>query len=176
MSLYDSVNHWNVPADLLPESIRAMAPDGARGNEGFAFWLGSSGADTATISHLVTLSDDWVVKRPDYLQIAEEGISQLANVADRLGVFIVGQIHSHPGTFVDLSPVDRKYGFSVPYFLSVVAPYYAQKPQTTWSECGIHVYDRGCGFRRLPPYESKSAISVQDGRHIAERMHLGRKK
>jgi proteasome lid subunit RPN8/RPN11 len=174
MSLYDPVNRWNVPANLLPESIRAMALDGARGNEGVAFWLGKSNVGTATISHLVTLSNDWVVKRPDYLQISEEGISQLTNVADHHDVFMVGQIHSHPGTFVDLSLVDRKYGFSVPYFLSVVAPYYAQRPHTTWSECGIHVYERGRGFRRLHLHESKSAIAVQGGNN-AELIHLGRK-
>lgn len=173
MSLYESIEFWDVPTNLLSESVRTMAPDGVYGNEGIAFWLGTARDGIALVSHLVTLSDHWVVKRPDYLQISADGISHLMNLAEKLNVFLVGQIHSHPGTYVDLSDADRRYGFSTPYFLSVVGPHYAQNPQTSWQDCGIHVYERGSGFRRLNRYESDSRIRIQS-EYSATLVHIGR--
>jgi len=73
-----------------------------------------------------------------------------AELRRMLGVVLVGQIHSHGELYgTDLSYADRTFGIAVPYFLSLVAPDYALRPQAHLKDCGVHVFERGCGFRRL---------------------------
>jgi proteasome lid subunit RPN8/RPN11 len=149
MSLYDPVDHWHLPNSVLPDSIAEMAPDGKRGCEGIVLWLGTVRQRIATVTHLVGLHGPQVVKWPDHLRISPDLFNKVTNYCERVGATLIGQIHSHPGTFIDLSEADKRYGISAPHFLSVVAPHYAQRPQTEWSHCGVHVFDASAGFVRL---------------------------
>lgn len=160
MSLYTPIERWTIPGNLLQESIAAMAADGKRGNEGIVLWLGGVSGEEVTITHLVTLPERWVHKTPRYLEVAPEALSALIDVAEPIEVSLVGQIHSHPGTYVDLSIPDRRYGISAPYYLSVVAPHYAQWPQTQWADCGVHQFVPGDGFRRLSSEEVCRRVNV----------------
>lgn len=160
MSLYEPIEQWNMPRNVLADSISAMAPDGRRGNEGIVLWLGRVSEQEATVTHLVTLPDRWVRKRPDYLEVAPETLNTLLDVAEPLEVSLVGQIHSHPGTYIDLSIPDRRYGISAPYFLSVVAPHYAQQPNTGWADCGVHQFLPRVGFCRLSREEVHRRMNV----------------
>jgi len=149
VSLYEPVEYWSVPESLLGASIEEMAPDGRRGCEGIALWLGRVSEGHATVEHLIGLAGPLVVKRPDHLRIDPDLLNQVAEFAEAQDLMLVGQIHSHPGTYVDLSPTDLRYGISAPHFLSVVAPHYAQDPAVGWTDCGVHVYVPKEGFRRL---------------------------
>lgn len=163
MSLYEPVDHWRMPADLLANSIEEMAPDGRHGCEGIVLWLGRVEAGTATVHHLVGLAGPQVVKRPDQLRISPDLMNEVAEFAEARDEMLVGQIHSHPGTYVDLSPTDLHYGISAPHFLSVVAPFYAQDPSIGWTDCGVHVYMPREGFRRFPDGEIRRRIQPLEG-------------
>lgn len=160
MSLYDPVDAWRIPSCVLTDSIAEMAPDGKRGCEGIVLWLGVIAQCTATITHLVGLHGPKVVKRPDQLRIDPDLFNQLADLTEKLGSMLLGQIHSHPGTFVDLSDVDRRYGVSTPHYLSVVAPYYAQDTSVGWAQCGVHVFHPTEGFQRLSPAQVATRIQI----------------
>lgn len=163
MNLYDPVDVWRIPASVLPYSIAEMAPDGRRGCEGIVLWLGIVTERMATITHLVGLHGPKVVKRPDHLRIDPDLFNELADLSEEVGSTLVGQIHSHPGTFVDLSETDKRYGVSSPHYFSVVAPYYAQDPRTSWAECGVHVFHPTLGFQRLSPERVATQIQVVSG-------------
>ncbi len=85
--------------------------------------------------------------------------SRLTDLADALGTYLVGQIHSHPGLFLDLSEVDEKYGVRCQDYLSLVCPHYAQRPVAGIEECGVHMFDRG-SFRRLGAAEVARRVSI----------------
>jgi hypothetical protein len=149
---------WALAIDLLPASIEFMRPLGAQGSEGLALWFGTMDAQhIATVSHVVRPHGPGFLTSPLYLRLSMRAIGQLTDFADRSGLFLVGQIHSHPGTFVDLSDIDIRQGFRVQNFLSVVCPHYAQYPSTSWGECGVHVFDEG-RYRRLAPSEVASRV------------------
>ena len=160
MTLYDPVDCWHIPASVLPDSVAEMAADGPRRCDGIVFWLGGVMHRTATITHLVGLHGPRVVKRPDHLRIDPGLFNELASLCDEVGATLLGQIHSHPGTFVDLSITDKRYGVSTPHYLSVVAPFYAQDPHTEWSQCGVHVYSPGLGFERFLPEQVNKRIQI----------------
>jgi proteasome lid subunit RPN8/RPN11 len=73
----------------------------------------------------------------------------LTDVLDQEKLVLVGQVHGHPGEFIDLSEVDRAMGFRVPGFLSIVAPYYGTRRDTPLDQCGFHEFGAGAQYHRL---------------------------
>lgn len=148
---FPRVDRWRVPPGVVRSSLEEMALDGETGDEGICLWLGDNDEQGgATISQLVRLRGPGIVKSPANIQIAPELMRQVHEVAQDLGVTLVGQIHSHaPWHGVSLSFVDRQYGISAPYYLSIVAPDYALNAETTLDDCGVHVFVAGSGYVRL---------------------------
>lgn len=143
---------WTLPVNLLDVSVEVMRPSGRLGNEGLALWLGCLDGSQARVTHLVTLHGDGFHSSPLQLRLSWDAMSRLTDLADELGLYLVGQIHSHPGRYVDLSEVDRKYGIRCQDFLSVVCPDYAQRAVSGLDECGVHLFDDG-RYRRLGALE-----------------------
>jgi proteasome lid subunit RPN8/RPN11 len=131
---------WILPEDLLHKSIDVMRPHGAVGNEGLALWLGKTDGSTIEITHLIEVSGPGFTTSPLYMGLSIRAMSKLTDLTDQLDRYLVGQIHSHPGTFVELSDLDKAHGIRVPNYLSIVCPYYAQRPSTSLSNCGVHVF------------------------------------
>jgi hypothetical protein len=153
----------------MDESCREMARDGLSGNEGVMLWLGRRQGGTAAVTHLVALRGPEILKRPDQLVIQAGLLNEVTDLAIKLGVHLVGQIHSHGSLCgTDLSYADRTLGIRVPFFLSLVAPDYALRPYTAIEDCGIHLFEPKTGWRRLPIAEIKSRIEVTD----TEDVHL----
>jgi len=68
---------------------------------------------------------------------------------DRLRLVLVGQIHSHPGTWVDHSDGDDE-GALVRFegYWSLVVPVFAREGMRPLERCGVHRFQRG-RFARL---------------------------
>lgn len=153
---------WRLPKAALRASIIEMEPDGARGCEGVALWLGRKFGPVASITHVVGLRGPGVVKRPDHLSISAELLNELTDIMTDLGVYLVGQIHSHPGAWVDLSEADKHFGIQADGYLSVVAPYFASKPGADLGEYGFHAYE-GRRWRRMGPVERPWRVRMTSG-------------
>ena len=171
-SLYETTDTWVFPETALTESITDMAEDGRRGSEGIVLWAGTLEDGVGRITHVIGLHGPLIQKRPLQMHIDPDLFSKVSIFCAKAKIFLLGQIHSHPGTFTDLSETDKKYGIATPNFLSVVAPHYAQKPLTTWAECGVHVFEEDHGFHRLSPHELENLI-VLDRTAKAPLIHLG---
>jgi hypothetical protein len=156
-----STLQWRLPHDLLAHSIQIMAPHGARGNEGLALWFGVGDQREARVTHVVELSGPGFNSRPLFMSLSLATMAALTELADRLGVYLLGQIHSHPGYFTDLSDLDEAHGIRTPDYLSVVCPHYAQQQGTDWSQCGVHVFE-GDRYRRLSRAEISDRIAGCD--------------
>jgi hypothetical protein len=155
--------HWLLPANLLAESIAVMRPHGAKGSEGLALWLGAAHGSRIEVTHIVEVFGPGFVTTPLYMNLSLRAMSVLTDLADRLGTYLIGQIHSHPENLLDLSDLDIRQGIRSPDYLSVVCPYYAQKPLTEYARCGVHVFE-GSRYRRLRPADISSRLLVGDTR------------
>ena len=164
MSFFTPISTWRLPETALAQSLREMAQDGILGNEGVALWLGHRGNGQAEVTHLVALRGTGVIKGPNQLVIRPQLVNEVTDLAIELGLVLVGQIHSHGDLYgTDLSYADRNLGIKVPYFLSLVAPDYALRPQTRLEECGVHLFEPGSGFRRLSPSEVAGRLVLVPG-------------
>jgi hypothetical protein len=144
---------WYLPKDLVGASIEIMRPHGAQGNEGLALWLGTSDdAQRIRVTHAIEIYGSGFVTAPLQMRLSLRAMATLTELADRLDRYLVGQIHSHPGNFTDLSVVDKELGIRVPDYLSVVCPHYAQLSDVTLRDCGLHMFE-DAKYRRLSSVE-----------------------
>jgi proteasome lid subunit RPN8/RPN11 len=165
---------WYLPEDLLRTSIEIMRPHGAQGNEGLALWLGTNDdAERVTVTHAVEIYGSGFVTAPLQMRLSFHAMATLTDLADRLGRYLAGQIHSHPGNFTDLSVVDQELGIRVPDYLSVVCPHYAQRSDVSLSECGLHIFD-GTMYRRLSSAEVSRRVVQTGDRVNVERCEVNR--
>lgn len=153
-----------MPATILEQSIAEMAVDGRNGNEGTCFWLGKRAKGEAEVSHLVFLRGNGIHKSPLNVRVSAELMREVHERAEALGLSLVAQIHSHSSFCgVDMSPSDHAYGISVPFFLSIICPDYAQNPATTLLDCGVHVCLPEGGYIRLQRGEVKRKMIFMPG-------------
>jgi len=158
---FPPVTEWAISQDALRRSMEEMAVDGRAGDEGVALWMGRRRDGEASISHVVGLRGPGVHKGPAFLEIDPWLFNEVADLAIAHEVSLVGQIHSHGvGWSTDLSRIDRTGGLLVPYYLSVVAPDYALRPETRIHDCGVHVFEPGLGYRRLSSEEVARRVKV----------------
>lgn len=152
---------WDIPHDLLPLSVEHMRPYGTRGHEGLALWFGDEADGKVIITHLVMPYGPGLVTHALHLSLSMRAMSRITRLAGELDRYWAGQIHSHPGTMLGLSDVDKRMGVLVQDYLSLVCPYYAQRDTRVVGQCGVHVFDRGA-YRRLPASEVDQRIVVSD--------------
>jgi hypothetical protein len=77
-----------------------------------------------------------------------------------LGLSLVGQVHSHPGDWVDHSDGDDE-GALVRFrgYWSVVVPSFSKNGMRPLRRCGVHVFLDGC-FRRLTETAIERSVRV----------------
>lgn len=156
-----TVESWLLPSDLISRSVTIMRPNGVRGCEGLALWLGTMSGTRAEVSHVFNVHGPGFRAAPLQLQLSHRALDRLTDLCSELECFLIGQIHSHPGLFLELSDADCIYGIRRQDYLSLVCPFYAQRDTTSVKQCGVHVFDRG-GYRRLAGSEIDRRIEVRD--------------
>ena len=152
---------WNLPATLLNESIAIMRPHGAVGNEGLALWFGTSDGDRTNVTHIVDVTGPGFRTTPLYMSLSLSAMAVLTDLTEKLDTFLIGQIHSHPERFLDLSALDKEHGIRSPDYLSVVCPYYAQRDLSSFDDCGVHVFENR-RYRRMSPDEVSRRLIMSD--------------
>jgi len=153
--------HWTLPQGLLETSIEVMRPHGARGNEGLALWFGSGDERHVQFTHVVEVLGPGFTTMPLYMSLSLRAMAALTDLAEKHGMFLAGQIHAHPATFIDLSELDEAQGIRTPDYLSVVCPHYAQRRIAGLEACGVHVFERD-RYRRMSIQEIARRIVVRD--------------
>lgn len=171
MNYFTVVNKWILPAQAFMHSMAEMAIDGKEGNEGVALWLGTHAGDVASISHVVVLRGPGVTRRPQLLVMDDSVLNAITDVCIQMKLVLVGQIHSHgPQGWVELSRTDKTEGIRSPFYLSAVAPYYAQREGIRPTDCGFHVCDINSQFHRLGPADVETRIVISHS--SAERVEV----
>lgn len=150
-----------IPAPVLDHTttvLRRSAADG-QAHEGIAYWAGRHvGSESFVLSCIApparTTVGSFTTSGPTNARV----VMHLA----QSGLELLGQVHSHPGRFVDHSEGDDE-GALMPYdsFLSIVVPHYAHRGMRPLETCGIHVFERG-RFRRLSTHEIERSFRTVD--------------
>ena len=151
------------PTLYLPESLVAEVNrllrtyGGEEDHEGVVYLGGAEVADGAVA--LVALSPDAETTGGSF-QTDLESNTAVVRALGELGLELVGQIHSHPGDWVDHSDGDDQ-GALVRFqgYWSLVVPAFARGGMRPLTGCGVHLYTGG-RFRRLTEAAVRARVHI----------------
>lgn len=136
-----------LPEAIVPEIAKLLRSYGDRDAHEGVVYLG--GVETAEQSvALVAIAPVAITTRGSFQTDLAANTAVVSTLATQ-GVTLIGQVHSHPGDWVDHSDGDDT-GALVRFegYWSLVVPAFARRGLLPLTPCGIHLYDQG-RFARL---------------------------
>jgi len=100
-----------------------------------------------------------VTTRGSFVTSSDDNAAVIGALA-LLRLQVIGQVHSHPGSWVDHSDGDDE-GALVAYdgAWSIVVPDFARRGLYELAECGVHMFSKGC-FRRLTVEAVRARVRI----------------
>lgn len=131
--------------------------NGRESHEGIVYWAGRR---AGTERYVTTCIAPTARTSSGSFDTSSRTNAKVVAYLARVGLELIGQVHSHPGASVDHSEGDDR-GALMPYqgFVSVVVPHYAARGMQPLTTCGVHVFE-GRGFRRLSTDEVARRLRV----------------
>lgn len=164
LSPRDSVQYI-LPKALLRRTEKVLREYGAYDppHEGLVYWGGTRSGERVEITSIVAPK---AKSRPQGIEVPRESYFEVIRALNKRGIIQVGQVHSHPGTWVDHSSFDDRGACSrVEGMLSIVIPSYAQQEVEGVSSCGVHRFAAG-EFIRLSDDYAKEHFNVTGGNSV----------
>ena len=150
-----------ISARLLDQTADVLRASGDRheAHEGIAYWAGRRAGGETFITTCIAPAA--TTTRGSFDTSAHTNAIVVMYLSSAR-LELIGQVHSHPGRFVDHSDGDDDRAL-MPYegFLSIVVPHYARRGMRPLTICGVHVFDKSC-FRRLRKPEIETGFHVID--------------
>lgn len=130
-------------------------------NEGLVYWCGKREKNKISITGAIAPK---TISSPYKVSTTYESNAQFINQLSDNAVIQIGQVHSHPGTWVDHSDGDDQWApFKVKGLLSIVIPSYGMSGMLPLILCGIHRFD-GDQFIRLSSHYVKRRFKIVKGK------------
>jgi len=128
-----------------------------RGRESIVYWAGVKREDVWLV--VTVIKPRAATTRGSFKTSAADNASVIEFLSEA-GLALLGQVHTHAGTYVDHSAGDDEDAFMPKEnSLSVVVPYYGRQGLRPLRGCGVHRYESG-RFRRLAPAEVDADVCV----------------
>ncbi len=114
--------------------------------ERIVYWAGVKRPDVWVVTTVIR--PDAIMTRGSFETSAAANAAVVTYLSDA-GLSLIGQIHTHPGSFVDHSAGDDEDAFMpIENSVSIVVPNYGREGMLPLNRCGVHRYEAGV-FRRL---------------------------
>ena len=127
-------------------------------------WLGNHQGEREIATEVIFLDDlPGTVGRRLQHRTSREAVRILIDRARELGLTIVGDVHTHPGLWVDLSEVDRAHPIEYRIgLLALVLPAFAAGPPRLQG-IGVHEYLGSGEWRTFESDEVVSRLMITEG-------------
>ena len=136
-----------LPQGIVPEIAKILRSYGdGEAHEGVVYLGGVETAEQSVA--LIAIAPVATTTRGSFRTDLNSNAAVVSTLATR-GLTLIGQVHSHPGDWVDHSDGDDE-GALVRFqgYWSLVIPAFARRGLLPLTRCGIHLYDQG-RFARL---------------------------
>ncbi len=154
----------NVPASLWLTTWEGLRQRGGGAREAACVWIGARDGKVEHARDVVFLDDlPGTVGRRLQHRTSREAVAALLSRARELGMVIVGDIHTHPSDWVDLSEVDRAHPIEYRLgLLAIVLPSFAGGPPTL-EAVGVHEYAGDGEWQTFHGSEKSSRLRLLPG-------------
>lgn len=154
------------PVVAITESVVAQTEDVLRctrwqtSTERVAYWAGVKLESIWIVT--TTIRPNAVVTRGSFKTTAADNADVVSHLVEA-GLSLIGQVHTHPGNFVDHSAGDDRDAFMPSEnYISIVVPSYGRRGMWPLNNCGVHRYESKL-FRRLSDEETEKTICAIRG-------------
>ncbi len=135
---------------VIEQSERWLKSPPWRGRESIVYWAGVKRADVWMV--LTAIKPRATTTRGSFDTSAADN-AQVIEFLAQSGLALLGQVHTHGGSYVDHSAGDDADAFMPKEnSLSIVVPHYGRQGMRPLHRCGVHRYESG-RFRRLATLE-----------------------
>lgn len=130
-----------VPDQLWKDTWLGLAERGDARREAACVWAGTRSEQVERAEAVIFLDDlPGVVGRPYQHRTSRSAVSLMLATVRRMGLRIVGDLHTHPSSWVDMSIVDRAHPIEFRVgLIAIVIPHFAALPVDIAS-VGVHEY------------------------------------
>ena len=150
-----------VSSAVLKQTVDVLQKNGtaAEVHEGVAYWAGRCSSAGPIITTCIAPAAKTTL---DSFETSPYTNARVVAYLAGVDLELVGQVHSHPGSFVGHSHGDDERAL-MPYegFLSIVVPHYGGRGMMPLTVCGVHVFEGG-RFRRMGEAEVESRFRLID--------------
>ena len=140
----------------LSALIECMGPEIQRRHEGVAYVLGQTDG-TATLAVAAVRPRATITEGS--FSVGTSAMAQIVRTAVRVGLQVVGQVHTHPGMAYHSAGDVEGARIVYPGFVSVVLPEYGRRLPTL-DRSAVYMFRGGTGFAEVGP----SHVSIVPGR------------
>lgn len=128
-----------------------------RGRESIVYWAGVKREDVWLV--MTVIKPRAVTTRGSFKTSAGDN-ARVIEFLSQAGLALLGQVHTHAGSYVDHSAGDDADAFMPKEnSLSLVVPYYGRRGLRPLHSCGVHRYESD-RFRRLAPAEIDADVCI----------------
>jgi len=146
---------------LFSESILKDYGNKKQPCEGFVYWAGTKEGDSIYINSAIAPN---TFSEPFKVMVSHEDNFQFIKVLAANSLIQIGQVHSHPGDWVDHSDGDDELaGGKVNGLISVVVPNYGVNGFMDFKKSGVHRYEKGKFIRLTNKYVNKHFQVLKTG-------------
>lgn len=140
-------------SNLVIEKTEAVLSDYRNKNEpseGLVYWAGKRQGELIIISGVIAPK---ILSHAQGIDIPNSHYSNVVNFLSENKIIQLGQVHSHPGTWVDHSVYDDRGATSkVEGLLSIVVPKYGSQGMRPLKNCGVHRFAKETFIRLSEKY------------------------
>jgi proteasome lid subunit RPN8/RPN11 len=148
-----------IGANVIEETVSALRRSGTpdESHEGVVYWAGRRLGPDAVVTTCIAPAAETTYGS---FATSSSTNAKVVMFLAQEGLELLGQVHSHPGRFVDHSHGDNERAL-MPYegLLSIVVPHYGRRGMQPLTDCGIHFFEGGA-FRRLTNLEIESRFRI----------------
>jgi proteasome lid subunit RPN8/RPN11 len=128
-------------------------------NEGLVYWAGRKDGDIMRVELVIAPRTDSAARR---VMTSPESNMKMIQVLGKHDMIHLGQVHSHPGSWVDHSEGDDEHAaFKINGLLSLVVPEYCKYGMMPIEICGVHRFEKDHFIRFTDEYV-REHFSIED--------------
>ena len=143
----DEIQYY-IPQEIIDFTVKILLEYGNKRppSEGVVYWAGRQSKNEWEICSAIAPA----VEASKYgFETGYNGNARFVSFICDNDLQYVSQVHSHPSTWVDHSPIDDKEtAFRSEGLLSIVVPTFGRHGIFPLKQCGVHIHTKGA-FKRL---------------------------
>ena len=157
---------YSIHSGVMKITDSVLKQYGQLPHEGLVFWAGSISKNNVNVTHVIAPETESSEGR---VTVHHSSIYLVVKALSNNKVIHIGQVHTHPGNWVDHSYGDDEWApFKRPGLISLVVPNYCSTGMFPFKKNGVHRYQENQFIRLSTKYIKRHFTVVEGEAHFTD--------